>query len=273
MNALTVGRSLTQHDSSTLLTSSKLRSMSGKVTTGNALRLPLADNSVTSIVTSPPYFGLRAYGDSSEELGRGSFVDYSTDMTTFGLEAMRVLRDNGTLWLNMGDTYAGSGGAGGDYNSGGKQYGKPKWKQGDSGLERGQLMMVPHRIASSLQSIGFLLRSCIVWDKQSVRPEDVEHVRRPLAAHEYIFMFSTQVKCKFYGKRLTEKGNVWHFPPVRGKHHFAPFPDELARRCIEVSTNRGDVVLDPFAGSGTTALVAHNMGRVGLGFDIYAEGE
>jgi DNA modification methylase len=118
---------------------------------------------------------------------------------------------------------------------------------------------------------GWRLRSHIVWDKDRVRPESLAHVKRPLIQWEPILMFSPGTHHRFYPEGLVERGNVWRFPPnATGDKGQAPFPDELARRCILPSTREGEVVLDPFCGSGTTMRVAEELGRRGVGLDLYA---
>lgn len=242
---------------------------------GDSLSIPLADLSVQAVVTSPPYFGLRTYGDSRSELGRGSLNEYLEGILASAREIKRVLADDGLFWLNIGDTAAGSGGAGGDYNKGGFKDGKVKWKQGDTGLKPMQWCLVPFRIAGLLQDDGWLVRQVVTWDKGQLRPESLKHVRRPGVSSELVLMLAKTRSHRFFEERLPagEKGNVWHFPPARTKSgHPAPFPAELARRCIGLSTEVGDYVFDPFAGSGTTAKVARNMGRIGIGMDLYENG-
>lgn len=120
---------------------------------------------------------------------------------------------------------------------------------------------------------GWRLRLPIVWNKGRQSPEDLAHVRRPRWQHEMIFMLAPgPERTRFFPQRLTETGSVWTFPPGgSGPAHLAPFPNELARRCIIPSTSPGDLVLDPFAGSGTTVRVAELIGRRAIGLDLYAE--
>ena len=118
---------------------------------GDAKDLPFADQSFDCVVTSPPYFGLRRYGHSPDEIGTGSLSEYLDDISQVTHELRRVLKDDGLFWLNIGDTASGSGGAGGDYNKGGTQDGRPKWKQGDSGLAKKQWIGVPDRVKLMLQ--------------------------------------------------------------------------------------------------------------------------
>lgn len=188
-------------------------------------------------------------------------------------EVWRVLHPTGLAWLNIADTWSGSGGAGGDWNKPGKRGRAQKWKQGDTGIAPMQACLVPYRVALALQHQGWLIRQSIIWDRGRVRPEDVRHTRRPLIAYEQIFMLAKTRGHRFFPDELAELGNVWHFRTTGGNQHLAPFPEELPRRCILISTAPGEVVLDPFAGSGTTVRVADELGRQGLGCDLYRSWE
>jgi len=238
---------------------------------GDARQVPLPDKHVQCVVTSPPYFSLRRYGDSELEIGTGTLAEYVEDIRKVGAEVHRVLKDDGLFWLNLGDTASGSGGAGGDYNRGGTREGQPRYKQGKTGVPPMSWCLVPQRISVALQDDGWLIRSVITWDKGRLRPEHLKHVRRPGLQSETILMLAKQRQYKFYSEVLADRGDVWSFPPqvARKKSHLAPFPDELAKRCIEVSTVEGEAVFDPFSGSGTTVHVAEAMGRVGIGLDLY----
>jgi site-specific DNA-methyltransferase (cytosine-N4-specific) len=238
---------------------------------GDAREMPFQDGSVQCVVTSPPYFGLRRSGEDPREIGVDSLRKYVEDMTEIGLEIHRVLADDGLFWLNMGDTSAGSGGSGGDYLKGGVKEGIPKWRQGETGLPALNLCLVPFQVASALQASGWLLRQVIVWDKGQTRRANIAHEKKPLDAHEFIFLFAKQRKYRQFMQALPERGTVWHMSPARGpRRHSAPFPIELPHRCILASTEIGDTVLDPFVGGGTTVEAAERLRRVGLGLDLYA---
>lgn len=238
---------------------------------GHALYLPFVDGTFQSIITSPPYWGLRSYGDDGREIGREALEVYLKQFRVIAAELWRVTDDEAVLWVNHGDTASGSGGAGGDYNTGGSKVGLGKYRQGDSGLAPMQWCNVPARVAMALCDEGWRLRAEVIWDKGQVRPERIEHVRRPLVAKESIFMFAKGRKYRFYPERMVERGDVWHFPPVKGpRRGVAPFPDELVRRCLVASTEPDDLVLDPFVGSGTTVRVAVTEGRRAVGVDLYA---
>lgn len=238
----------------------------------DARAIPEPDGKFHSIVTSPPYYSLRRYGESDEEIGIGNLDAYFHHMRECASEWRRVLADDGLLWLNIGDTAAGSGGAGGDYNRGGFKDGKPLYRQGKVDRASMQWLNIPHRIAEVFVDEGWLYRSCITWDKSRLRAEDLRHVRRPGISHEFIFMFAKSRKHRFFDERLKERGSVWHFSPEKAARHQAPFPKELPLRCIPLSTEEGEWVLDPFAGSGTTLLAAQALYRNSVGTDIYGIG-
>lgn len=149
----------------------------------------LPDQSVHTIVTSPPYWGLRDYGIEGQiglEETPGEYVERLVEIFR---EARRVLRDDGTLWLNLGDSYNGSGGAGGDYAAGGLGEGQPRYPGRSVGaLKPKDLVGIPWRVAFALQADGWWLRSDIIWAKPNPMPESVRD--RPTKAHEYIFMLA-----------------------------------------------------------------------------------
>jgi DNA modification methylase len=245
----------------------------------DAMAMPIRDAVAQCVVTSPPYLGQRVYGDSPQlEIGREDCVDdFCIAMRSVGHEVRRILRADGIWWLNLGDKANGSGGAGGDYNAGGGKDGKPRYgKFHDPDYEVGQFLDVPGKVVTWLQLHGWRLRQHIIWDKGVESRESLDHVNRPRTSHESILMLQPGPgRCKFYPERLPETGSVWHFHPAnRGekKNHQAPFPDELARRCILASSDPGDLVVDPFVGSGTTTRVAEDLGRRALGLDIYTDG-
>jgi DNA modification methylase len=238
---------------------------------GDARQVPLEDDTVDAVVTSPPYYSLRRYGGSDNEIGIGSLEEYVEDLRQVSSEVKRVLKPTGVYWLNLGDTASGSGGAGGDYNKGGARAGQPRYRQGKTGVPAMSWCLVPQRVSLALLDDGWLVRSSITWNKERMRPESLAHVRRPGVSSETILMLTQQRNYNFYPETLEDRGDVWTFPPqvARKKSHLAPFPDELARRCIEASTLPGDTVFDPFVGSGTTVHVAESLGREAIGLDLY----
>ena len=243
---------------------------------GNALTCDnLPDKYFKTIVTSPPYWSLRQYGDSELEMGQGSLAEYLDDTRACARVWREKMTDDGVCWYNIADTAAGSGGAGGDHNRGGTKETIRKYRQGDSGLPPMQWCNVPHRVASIFQEEGWLYRHCVIWEKTSrngspvVRRANLNHERRPGTSHEFIFMFSMGRRYTWNTHELKERGSVWHFDVERGTTHDAPFPVELPLRCIPLTTNPGDAVLDPFGGSMTTVLAAQQLGREGWGLELY----
>lgn len=255
---------------------------------------------VQCCVTSPPYWGLRRYGDDQAELGTEDLHTYLDHLVQVLALVRTALRPNGLLWVNIGDTATASGGAGGDWtpdpertDSARSKFSQRKWRQSSPTyrtVRPGALMatieklapkqwsLVPYRLAAALQDDGWRVRSVVTWAKtypngrQMWRPESLRYAGRPGVASELILMLApTKERPRFYASQLVEKGDVWHFPPSKGNGHAAPFPDELARRCILPSTLPGDLVLDPFAGSGTTLRVAEAHGRDAIGLDLYAD--
>lgn len=248
--------------------------------------LPTLDaGSVDVVVTSPPYLKQRAYGqDDDHEIGREETVaEYVTTIADVFDELRRVLKPQGWVWLNIGDKANNSGGAGGDWSSAAVRYANESGGPGrfrDPAYPEASYVDVPGAVVAELLRRRWRLRLPIVWDKGREAPESLHHVRRPRWAHEMIFLLcpaerprrADAPKPKFYPSGLVETGSVWHFPPGgNGDPHLAPFPDELARRCILPTTLPGDVVLDPFSGSGTVPRVAGELGRRGVGIELYAD--
>jgi len=170
---------------------------------GDARQIPLADKSVHCVVTSPPYWGLRDYGVAGQIGLERTPEEYISAMVEVFREVKRVLRDDGTLWLNMGDSYAGSGQGFGDRSTTNKSNGASRGvrmgsSHGDSGhteyqapppgLKCKDLVGIPWMLAFALRADGWYLRSDIIWSKPNPMPESVTD--RPTKAHEYIFLMS-----------------------------------------------------------------------------------
>ncbi len=244
-----------------------------QIITGDSLTLlpTLQAESVQCCVTSPPYWGLRDY-DHPAQIGAEPSPDlYVENLVAIFQQVHRVLRMDGTVWLNIGDGYARNGGTG---NCGPnaivgntkKLIQKRNCKVPDCwGLKDRDLMGLPWRVAFALQASGWVLRSRITWVKKTAMPESVKN--RPTNATEELFMFAKS-PTYFYdpnGLREPTGANLRNFwvlgPDISGNGHPAAFPRELARRCILLGSRVGDIVLDPFGGSGTTGLVAAELGR------------
>ena len=276
----------------------------------------LDDESVQCVVTSPLYWGLRDYG-VDDQLGlEATPEEFVENMVDVFREVKRVLRNDGTLWLNLGDSYFG-GGRGDDSKLRGSHKGqgtydsmkssKPDWNK-VKGLKPKDLVGIPWRVALALQADGWYLRSDIIWNKPNPMPESVAD--RPTKSHEYIFLLTKSAKYFYDHEAIKEKGeypagtkaakgsakrystdlvnsrppeykvydglrnkrSVWKITTKPYKEaHFATFPEELPETCIKAGTQKGDVVLDIFAGSGTTLRVASKLGRKGIGIELNPE--
>lgn len=260
----------------------------------------LPDESVDCIATSPPYFRLRDYGHDDQigmEQTPGEFVDKLVGVFR---EARRVLKSTGTLWINIGDSYAGSGKSGstaegrkhhrqfakvesearqvgptriGNIYPDGYQPMAPGFQP--TGKLKGKDMIgAPWMLAFSLRDDGWYLRSDIIWAKKQYTPESVKD--RPTRSHEHIFMLSKDRQYYYDIDAIRRYSganarDVWSIGLEHSSEkHYAQFPTEIPRRIIKVSTpqSANAVVLDPFAGSCTTGLVAAELGRSAIMIDI-----
>jgi site-specific DNA-methyltransferase (cytosine-N4-specific) len=240
----------------------------------------LPDKFVQICITSPPYWGTRDYGIDNQIGAEDTLEDYINHLREVFQEVHRVLRDDGTFWLNIGDTYT-SGNRGWrapdrKNNARAMGYRPPTPK----GLKPKDLIGVPWRLAMALQQDGWYLRSDVIWYKPNAQPESVKD--RPTRSHEYLFLFS---KSKHYyydyeasressngGNNLRNRRTVWAIQ-TEAKHppHLAVFPPELVRICISASSRPDDIILDPFMGSGTVGLVCKEMKRRFIGIEIKSE--
>lgn len=241
----------------------------------------LAAESIQCCVTSPPYWGLRDYDHPAQIGAEPSPEIYVSNLVEIFREVRRVLRSDGTLWLNVGDGYARNGGTG---NCGPnavvgntrKLIQKRNCKVPDVwGLKDRDLLGMPWRVAFALQSDGWILRSRITWIKKTAMPESVKN--RPTNATEEVFLFAKSPSYFYdpHGVREPTGANLrnyWVLGPDPGNHgHPAAFPRELARRCVLLGSREGDTVLDPFGGSGTTGIVANELGRSAVLIELNAE--
>jgi DNA modification methylase len=299
------------------------------------------DQSIQCCVTSPPYWGLRDYG-VKKQLGLESTPEkYVARIVEVFSEVWRVLRNDGTLWLVLGDSYATGGGKVGNCPGGGAQ--GARWKGPTTqanrmpiiGLKPKDLVGIPWRVAFALQADGWFLRSDIIWAKPNPMPESVTD--RPTKAHEYLFLLTKNERYFYDAEAIKEpasedtharyargrsdhhkwadggpgnqtiatnkpgskfarklaapgsgiknnssfdaamaimpetrnKRSVWTVTtkPYKGAH-FATFPPKLIEPCILAGCPEGGTVLDPFAGAGTTLLVAEQHGRQGIGIEL-----
>jgi site-specific DNA-methyltransferase (adenine-specific) len=260
-----------------------------------AMLRSLPDKSIHTCVTSPPYFNLRDYGIEGQ-IGTGSDVkEFIESLTRVFEEVQRVLRDDGTLWVNMGDSYATRSGSQPPTNTR-NSCGHTK-KSVPEGFKYKDLIGIPWRLAFALQEQGWYLRQDIVWQKPNCIPESVHD--RFTRSHEYIFLLSKRQKYYFDQESIKEpvtgrtalfylqkqeageqnvhmsvaptrnKRDVWsvNTAPHAGAH-FAVFPEELILPCVLAGCPEGGTVLDPFCGSGTTGVVALKHDRNFIGIDL-----
>ena len=234
----------------------------------------LPDAIVQTIVTSPPYWSLRDYGVRGQIGVDEKLPTYIASLKAVFDEARRVLRPDGILWLNIGDSYTS---------------GNRKWRAPDKknparamvvrpptpeGLKDKELIGIPWRLALALQDSGWYLRSEVIWRKPNCQPESVQD--RPTREHEQVFMFAKSERYKYdiesirgvNGRRLRTVWDINTRPNRYASGHFATFPRELVSRCIRLTSREGDIVMDPFLGSGTTAVEALLSGRRILGIEL-----
>ena len=238
----------------------------------------ISSDSIQTVVTSPPYWGLRDY-DNDGQLGQESSPEkFVFNLTTLFSKIKRVLRDDGTVWVNIGDTYFGP--KGGHFDSSnsitnsdtGSEYRqKRKAPPKHTYLKNGDLSGVPWMFASEMQKQGWFLKQDIIWHKPNPMPEAVNN--RCVKSHEYIFLFAKSKKYYFNADAIrirdVRRGSVWTFNTASlSEAHFAVFPEDLPALCIKAGTKKGDTVLDPFMGSGTTAQIAQKLGRKWVGIEL-----
>lgn len=304
----------------------------------------IPDSSIDCCVTSPPYFNLRDYNVNGQIGLEKTPEEYIGKLLIIFREVKRVLKDEGTLWVNIGDSYAGSGkGCANDPNNAIKykqgtnrgMLGKASVIKSYSDYKNKNLIGIPWMLAFSLRADGWYLRQDIIWSKPNPMPESVKD--RCTKSHEYIFLLtkssryyfdadaisepvadstisrisqdissqkgSTRVSGKtngnmkavvrYGGKKYTENpdifnrtksGNAYDLRPFRNKRsvwtvantpfkddHFAVFPEKLIVDCIKAGCPEDGIVLDPFMGSGTTAVVARKLNRNYIGIELNPE--
>jgi len=226
----------------------------------------LADNSVNLIITSPPYFGCRVYGN--ETLGREEHpVDYINNLLKLTVEFQRILHTGGSFYLNIGDIYFGTKGFSrnkGNYaRKTDKHYVEHKIVRPDGKyLQYKQLLMLPERVAIGMQEQGWILRNKIIWEKPNPVPSYSPDRRYPV--YEHIFHFVKSRKYFFdldIAKKLNNHRDIYRNGIEPFKEHQASFPLSLIKPLILTTSKENDVVFDPFMGSGTTAVAAIEINR------------
>lgn len=264
----------------------------------------LPDGFVNTCVTSPPYYGLRDYGRAGQIGLEETPAAYVSRLVAVFREVRRVLRDDGTLWLNLGDSYATAARirseTAGSSDGAVRRADIPALRNAADGLKEKDLIGVPWRVAFALQADGWYLRSDIIWHKPNPMPESVTD--RPTKAHEYIFLLSKSPRYYYdaaaikeaaayprdgvrvatpknaalglkpttaYGAEsndgMRNKRSVWTVTPKPYKGaHFAVYPPDLIEPCILAGAPEWGIVLDPFGGSGTTGGVAVKNNRLAI---------
>ena len=290
--------------------------LKAEVIVGNSIDTlkQLPEKSVQVCVTSPPYWGLRDYGNEDQLGLEPKPDDFVENLCRIFDEVWRVLKDDGTLWVNLGDTYSAQ-----RWSGSGKGQAMNKNKDGhrdinpikESGLPDKNLVGIPWKVAFALQKRGWYLRQDIIWNKPNPMPESITD--RCTKSHEYIFLLSKEPKYYFDNQAIKEplaessigrlsqdienqvgttranggaktngnlkavgdieagrnKRSVWTITtkPYR-EAHFATYPPDLIEPCILAGSKEGDLVLDPFSGSGTTGEVALRNGRNYIGLEL-----
>ena len=240
----------------------------------------LPAGSVQCVVTSPPYWGVRDYGVAGQIGAEPVLQDYVDALVMVFREARRVLRADGTLWLNIANTYSSGGRTWRDDDAKNKGRGMSYRPPTPDGLKPKDLIGVAWMVAMGLQLDGWYLRNDIIWHKPNCQPESVKD--RLTVSHEYLFMFSKAERYWFDQEAIREsrkdgtgmknRRSVWSInTEAYAEAHFAVFPTELVRPCILAGSRAGEVVLDPFFGAGTVGLVAAEHRRRCIGIELNAD--
>jgi excisionase family DNA binding protein len=234
----------------------------------------LGSESVDCAITSPAYFWQRDY-EVDGQLGHEATIDEYVGALVEGFnELKRVLRDDGTFFLNIGDAYYNAKGRphGKDRKNTGRQLARAKLRAVDGpglGLPRKSLIGLPWRVALAMQATGWTLRSAVIWQRPGCLGEPTAH-DRPHRTYEHVFVFVKSVRYHFKRDGLGNEEDIWSIAarPGNSYSHCAPFPIELVDRCLRCGCPGEGVVLDPFLGSGTTAVAALRSGRSVVGVEL-----
>lgn len=224
----------------------------------------LPNDSVNCVVTSPPYFWARDYGVDGQIGHEPTLAAYVSVLGDVFDLVRPVLREDGVVWLNLGDSYYSGNGQpkGSDPRSPSRNFMRQKLRPLDVsgwGIPKKSLLGVPWLVAHELQRRGWTLRAEVIWCRETAFAEPSVK-DRPHRQHETVFLLSKSRWYWFDRASLPEE-SVWHIPHARSAGHSAAFPAELAERCIRSGCPEGGTVLDPFGGSGTTGKVASKHGR------------
>ena len=241
------------------------------------------DEKARCCITSPPYYGLRDYGGEDYQIGlEESPEEYIQKLVKVFQEVRNNLTEDGTLWLNIGDSYynyrPGKGQALVKQTMSNSNQDLPSKcaRRGNKleGLKEKDLIGIPWMLAFALRADGWYLRQDIIWNKPNPMPESVRD--RCTKSHEYIFLLSKNQNYYFDVDAIKEptrrKRSVWNINKKGYKDtHFAVYPPDLIIPCIKASSEKNDIILDPFMGSGTTAMVAKELGRDYIGCELHED--
>ncbi|MCA1567398.1 MAG: site-specific DNA-methyltransferase [Acidobacteria bacterium] len=238
------------------------------------------DNFFQCCVTSPPYWGLRDYGIEGQIGAEMSPQDYIEKLVSVFRQVRRVLAEDGTFWLNIGDSYTSGGRTWRDSDKKNRARAMSYRAPTPEGLKPKDLIGVPWRVAFALQADGWHLRSDIIWHKPNCQPESVKD--RSTQAHEYLFLMSKSERYYYDYEAIKEptkeknglrnKRTIWSLNTEGFKDaHFAVFPPSLVKPCILAGSKSGSLVLDPFFGSGTVGEVCIEQGRRCVGIELNPE--
>ena len=233
------------------------------------------ENRFACVVTSPPYYWQRDYQVNNQIGLEDSIAGYVTAIADSMDEVRRVMRPDGVLFLNLADTYYSAKGQpkGDDKKNRARRFGLRAVDASGLGVPRKTLIGIPWRVSLEMIDRGWVLRSPIVWRRQASMPEPSAK-DRPWRTYEMVFMLSKSPHYNFNRSGLNGDEDIWTIsarPQPSNGLHFAAFPEELVRRCLDIGCRENGEVLDPFAGTGTTLKVALDTGRPAVGIDLKAE--
>jgi DNA modification methylase len=269
----------------------------------------MENESVDCVITSPPYWQLRDYGYPEQWGLEPTFAEYLEHLWEMMDEIYRVLKPSGTVWVNLGDTYSGSGGSGGDYNEGGLIDGQPKVRPAKVEVKNKCLLLIPHRFAIGCIDRGWIVRNDIIWAKRNGMPESVTD--RFSKKHEYFFFMVKSEKYFFdldsirdkpqtgydridapnerkllsgvknnlnpiannkLGKNPGSVSDFWDIPTKpNNAEHYASYNDSLISKPILAGCPEGGIIYDPFMGTGSTAEAAIRANRRYIGSEASPE--
>jgi site-specific DNA-methyltransferase (adenine-specific)/site-specific DNA-methyltransferase (cytosine-N4-specific) len=256
-----------------------------KYVTADARDIPLPDNCVDLALWSPPYFAARIYGDSDSEIGRPSpIADYIKSLVDAANESMRLVRPTGSLFINVQDRYINrtrvrrSAHQPGLHGKASRAEFSDSWadaaKRGEVimpnrvGVRERSLALIPERLALALYAEGYWIKAHNIWCKPFGVP-DHEARDRTVIRHESVLHVAAGPHCDAYFDGGSRRSTLTINPSSGEAGHPAPWPEELCEWIISGWSKPGDVVLDAFGGSGTTARVAERLGRGAYSVDIY----